>query len=366
MTGDKKLPEEGTDRTGRVVYLDYLRVLATVLVVAAHSLSYSVELLSEDSSLKILLSVLGSFCLSCNVMFIMLSGAAVLGLSGKPPESFGEVYRKRLLRVLVPGAAYYLFYCYYYFGLAYLRPTNWGQVLRQFLANSSGVTPHFWFVLAIASVYLSAPLWLVMLPHMSDRMLDGMAATILVLHMVYTYGPVFGFSVTPVAIPVLSVWESVFLLGYYVTTEAAMKNYRLVLAGGAASAVFIVFAVARISEYDALIYNNAPPTLLFVMAVFLFFRKYSSKLFSKSHRLVSFISKYSYSILLIHWFIMFEFVGARLGIHGLRFRVWGGTPLCVLLTLVFSSLFAVFYDNTVVFFLNLAVCGLVNRVFGKS
>ena len=63
-------------------------------------------------------------------------------------------------------------------------------------------------------------------------------------------------------------------------------------------------------------------------------------------------SKYSYSIILIHWYVLFVIVQGKLHITALRFGCIGGIAATVVLTFLICLFLAVIFDNTVVIVCN--------------
>lgn len=350
----KSLLFGASDRPGRIVYMDYLRVLAAVLVIAVHVMEPTYQSLTPLSPAWTLLALLTSIALCCNLLFMMLSGALLLQNS---EESLTGFYVKRALKVLLPFFAYYLFYQYYVFGISILLPSNWFSLLQEFLSNESGRTPHFWLVYVILSFYAAAPFLAVMVKHLPERMLAGLTAVCLFLHAVFTYAPCLRLNF--VLVPFLASWDAIFLLGYFCTTQTALKHYRRFMAGGVLSVLFAAAAINTTDSFPALLYNNAPPVMLISCAVFLFFRRHGDGLFSRIPAFLSVIGRYSFSILLIHWFVLFEIVEGRLGINGFSFGIIGGTIASILLTLLISLVFAIVYDNTVVLCLDWLVRALL-------
>lgn len=142
------------NKPGRIVYMDYLRVLAALLVILVHVLEPAYALLPPHTFTRNVMAASAGLGLSCNLLFMMLSGALLLG--GKE-ESVLEFYSRRFVRVLIPCFAYYLFYFFYVEGISALSPGNWGSLLQSFLSNDSGQTPHFWLVYIILMFYVAAP-----------------------------------------------------------------------------------------------------------------------------------------------------------------------------------------------------------------
>ncbi|MEY8336731.1 acyltransferase [Lachnospiraceae bacterium 62-35] len=330
-------------RPDRIVYMDYLRVLAAVLVVTVHVMEYTGSHLAPHTPAWEIITMGSSLFCACNLLFMMISGALLLGAE---TESLASFYKKRFLKVLIPCFLYYLFYCFYAYGIHAFLPSGWPKLIREFTANSNGLTPHFWLIHVILMFYLGAPVFSAAMKHMSERMLASLAVLIFILHGLFTYMPYLQIHFLTASF--LASWESIFILGYFCTTDTAMKYYRLILAGGWLSVLFILFSVHSIEDFAPLIYNNAPPMLFLACSVFLFFRKHRDILFSRIPPLLAALGNYSFSILLIHWAILYGIVEKRLGINGLSFELLGGIPLSVFLTLFISMAFAIIYDNTVV------------------
>ncbi len=360
----KMLLSGNTASPGRIVYMDWLRVLAALFVICVHVMESAYEQLVPHTLSWEILAVLASLCLSCNLLFMMLSGALLLNGKEEPVLTF---YKKRLSKVLIPCFAYYLFYRFYASGFSVFYPQNWKELIRSFLSNSSGLTPHFWLVFVILMFYVTAPFFRIMMEHMSDRMLGALVAVIFCLHFFFTYAPYLNLGFA--ASTFLASWESIFILGYFCTRRSSEKYYRLITGLGILSVLVFILTIHTFDDYGAVLYNNAPPMMFLSCSIFMFFKKHGATGFSRIPAALSVISKYSFSILLIHWLILFEVVDKQLGINGLSFGIIGGTPLAVLLTLAISLVFSFFYDNTIVLcmdFIFQSLCSLPARFKNAS
>ena len=337
----------------RIAYLDYLRVLATALVIGVHIMEPAYQTIQSQGGSWMGMAVVTSIFHSSNLLFLMISGALILNGKEEPVWTF---YKKRFLKVAAPCFAYYCFYCFYFYGTSAFAPDQWLKLVGSFTANNTGITPHFWLVHVILACYLAAPFFSIMVKHMTEEQLTALAAVIVILHFVYTYGP-FG-QINFVLTTFLASWESVFILGYFLTTRTAMKYYRLVLGAAAVSVAAIFLGVWKAADFSALLYNNAPPVIFIAAAVFLFFRKHGETLFAVSGKALQAAGRYSFSILMIHWFILFEIVEKILGINGLSFGVFGGVIIGCAAVFLLSAVFSFIYDNTVVLCLN----GFLDRI----
>lgn len=351
----------------REAHWDYMRILAAVLVILAHACSPMVAQLegTGGADWKRLVLVCGlSLGLTCNLLYVMLSGALLLRseTTAKSLESVGAFYIRRASKVIIPLAAYYLLLLYLNEEVSFLPPEHIGTALKRIVTGAPDAAPHLWLIYTIVSLYLVTPFFRVMTAHLSDRMLASLAAVILILNALTNYLPLFG--MTFGAATFLGGWEGVFLLGFIMTrqnagSDADKRGRWIVLAGVAAFAVTVTVVFTDSGQMNY-VYNNTPTMVLMACAIFSLFLKYKEKLAFQSNSrmetavslLVRMCSKYSYSIILIHWYVLFVIVQGKLQITALRFGCLGGIVVTVSLTFVICLLMAIVFDNTVVIVCN--------------
>ena len=345
----------------RAVYLDYLRVLAAVLVILAHTCSPMVD--AADTDWKRLVLVLGlSLGLCCNILYVMLSGTLLLG-GGRQQEGVLSFYIRRASKVVIPLIAYYLLLLYLNHEVAFLPPQQIGAALKRVMTGAPDVGPHLWLIYTIAALYLVTPFFRVMVQHMSDTLLASLAVVVLVLNTLTTYLPLFGMAFG--AATFLAGWEGVFLLGYILTRQdsvaGAPRRNRWILLVAAASYIIMVLVVFLDSGKMNLVYGGTPPIVIASSGIFVLFLKYKNWFQDKSNAVVRLCSKYSYSIILIHWYALFVVVQGKLHITALRFGCLGGIAASVAATFAVCLVMALVFDNTVVIVCNVLFDQVVHR-----
>ncbi len=340
---------------------DLLRILATVFVIASHTLNDTLmPTVARGDAGYAFFKLIPSFTLCCNVLYILISGALLLAPSGKE-ESIGEFYKKRLIRVLLPMLCYYGFYVFQgYPDEIFAEGIGKGlrTVLSGLIAGRSAYVPHFWLIYAIIGLYIAAPFLKLMVSHMKEKTLFILILLIFAANAALTYLPLFGFYF---GVEVsFSVWCGVFLLGYYLTTEDAKRKYPFFLACGVlgiAGSFLTQYFRPDLIETAAV---NAPLMWMsgagfFVLSVMICKRKSDGKKLPFSGGLVlaarSF-AKYSYGMLLIHMLFMTKYILP----YFWRYETeHGHLKVCMLLIVVVtffvSYVFAVVYDNTAVRFM---------------
>lgn len=341
----------------REVYFDYLRVLAVILVILAHSCSPMVD--AADAGWKRLVLVCGlSLGLSCNLLYVMLSGALLLRAgsnSGKnTTESVAAFYIKRASKVIIPLIAYYLLLLHFSGEVQFLPPQNIGNSFKRIVTGAPDVGPHLWLIYTIVALYFVTPFFRVMVQHMSGRLLFSMAVVILVLNMLTTYLPLFGMAFG--AATFLSGWEGVFLLGYILTRQndlaGASRRNHLMMIAAVVSYIVMVAVVCADSAQMNYVYGSTPTMVITSCGIFALFVNCKDKFKGRSNALVRLCAKYSYSIILIHWYALFVVVEGRFHITALRFGCVGGIAVSVAATLMVCIVMAFVFDNTVVIVCN--------------
>lgn len=133
----KQLMTGNLSKGGRQVYIDDLRVIATVFVIGVHTVSL-VATMTEYGSIPFrVLTIFNFIFLSCNLLFVMLSGALLLPVKN---ESIGNFFRKRFTKVAIPLVVYYILYIVAKEGLVWLETTTDSDVEAYFNGGSNGGT----------------------------------------------------------------------------------------------------------------------------------------------------------------------------------------------------------------------------------
>lgn len=333
----KNLLPGKTENKKRILYLDYIRLIATVFVILVHCLDSSAFSLTDNPTSRIAIQSLIAVLFVCNTLFIMNSGALILNRKEGSLRSF---YYKRFIQVAVP------FFCYYgiYILLSsqYFTSGFFKGLLRagkDMMAGPIDWAPHLWVIYVILSLYILAPFFSILLKHLPDKLLHGLAALILIFRCFAVYLPVAGLPVNFQLM--ISPWEVVFLLGYYFSHPASLSRRRLFLGLGGISLIGTVLCVAFRTDYKAiLLAEGAPMMILIAGSIFLLLRSLESRLPAPG-RIMRFLIRYSYSVLLVHWAVLY-FVRERFGITQ-------NPVLTFLLVLVFSAAAAFLFDQTVVY-----------------
>ena len=338
----------------RILYLDYVRLIAALFVILVHCLDVSTANITAGTNAWVAVQSLSSILLVCNTLFIMNSGALILR---EQKDSLAVFYYKRFLQVAIPFFCYYCIYILLscqYFNSGFISGIF--KALKDMAAGPIGWAPHLWVIYVILSLYILAPFFSILLKHLNDSMLHGLAVLILLFRCLAVYLPAMGL---PLNFDLMiSPWEGVFLLGYYFAQPISMKYRKAWLGLGLSACFFTVLCTALRPDYKAiLLAEGAPAMILLAASVFLMLRSLESRL-PKPGIVMNFLIRHSYSILLVHWAVLY-FVRERLNIGWLTLGMSGSTLLSFILVLVLSAAAAFLFDQTVV----LCVQTIFKRLF---
>lgn len=161
-----------TQQSQRIVWLDVLRLLALLMVIAAHSVDIYNATPQQDPTVGFWGAFIGSLMRPSVPLFAMMTGLLLLPVR----ESAGEFYRRRIPRVLIPMVVWSVLY--------YLVPWLTGvlgcdlgivsvfypfefspsQQFSDAIANIAtipfafnGYTTHMWYLYMLVGLYLLMP-----------------------------------------------------------------------------------------------------------------------------------------------------------------------------------------------------------------
>ena len=345
---------------GRQVYIDILRVIATVFVIAVHTASLGASVAQAGSTQWYAFEIAGYLFLSCNLLFIMISGALLLPVKG---ERAGVFYRKRFLKVLVPMIVYYILYVCAKEGFRWLLPANWPALLQRILTGAPEEAPHFWLIYVILWLYVLTPVIRYLIQHIPDSVYNGLILVILAAQILYTYCDPLYFN--PVYAGIIGSFAGVFIAGYYLTKDHPKWLELLIFGAGAGSVILAICHIFSGNAYDRYIYNHAPLMMFYTMALFLAVKKLFISKQTESH-FITLISRYSFGILLIHWGILHVLVKQILHVNVLAGYGILGSLAMVLLTLFFSLIGAAVIDFLLISPILRGISILFDKLSGKT
>ncbi|MEE0348734.1 MAG: acyltransferase [Lachnospiraceae bacterium] len=337
-------------------YYDILRLIACLGVIETHAIQLALsEKLIENKVAVFIYTWLYVICLVCNPIYVALSGGLLLEWKN---ESIGKFYIKRFIKVIIPLAVYFIFYLCMYKSLPVNIWEAFKLILIKLVSGNTPEAPHFWLIYAILSIYVVVPFFRYLFKHMPYKILSAFALVILFFMTLDVFLPLV---YAPIAINTfMSGWIGVAVLGYWITRPESRKyDFRIIIAGGI-SAVFIAFCIYQNWDFKEICCNTSPVMVLLTGGIFAVILRNSQKEMKKAGPILSLLSKYSYGIILIHWWILRNIKNGFCGIDITSWGYVGGTVVTLICALVMSLFMAFILDNLCVIVVEKGAVNVIN------
>lgn len=286
----------------RILWMDALRILAAVLVILAHVMEPLLLLIPEGTTLRQVGFAMMFFFWTSNLLFFLLSGALLLQ---EKEETLWSFIGNRFMKVVLP-----LVICsFFYLRLSCATVAPIGQWLAYGLRAlwSGRITggPHLWLVYELLGAYMAAIPLRYMLRHMQEQVEKQVACLILILLSLRTAGIWFQLSLGVSVF--LDGWIGIFLMGYFLTRNWMRRYDKFWYAAGIAALGISVWLSEVRADYRDLICNRSILMLCMAAALFIFVM-HLERLWQPFGRVLVFCSSHSYTVLLLHWFVLYQII----------------------------------------------------------
>ncbi|MCH5299670.1 MAG: acyltransferase family protein [Ruminococcus sp.] len=334
-------------KTGRIEYIDILRVISMLCIVMIHVVSQSFEKIPVTGYEWSTLNVYDSISRWSVPIFVMISGALFLG-SNKPLK---VIFHKNISRLITS----FVFWSLVYATIEYIRFRKAKSAATQAIAGHY----HMWFVIMIIGLYLIVPIL--------RKIVESKELTklFLVLALIFTaviptINTVLGFlSFEPVT-TLKGIFTSIvadfnmrlplgyagyFVLGYTLNKyDISKKLEYIIYALGTAGLIFTIASTFFISikldkAYTGFYTYTTPNVAAMAVAVFVLFKKHYhiKNADSVLQKLIRALSKYSFGVYLVHLAVI-EFIKLNLNITSVTFNPIIATPIICISTALISIL----------------------------
>ena len=126
-------------------------------------------------------------------------------------------------------------------------------------------------------------------------------------------------------------------MGYFLTREWMRRYDRVWMIGGALALGFSIFLAVGRSDYKQIVFGPSVLGLLMASGIFVTMM-HMEKWLGRLEKILSFCSRYSYSVLLIHWYVLYHLVlstGLCSGMSVKKVAVFS-IPVCIGISLILS------------------------------
>ncbi|MBR6503089.1 MAG: acyltransferase [Clostridia bacterium] len=318
---------------------DYLRVIAASFVIITHVVQSDTSqgYITEQNGL-FTYRVIYVLTLSCNLIYVMLSGALLLPYK---EESLFDFYTKRVSKVGIPLVIYYIFYLWQSNQLTNITFDNIKDFGLRLLEGRTSDCPHYWLIYTILSIYIVIPFFRYMFKNMSYKLLCALTGIIILFMSLTTF-----FEIRFAISTFLSSWIGVAIVGYWATREETRKYDGIIIIVGILAIGVAVYLIKTNDRFLNLICNCSPIMTMISVGIFASVFKFK-KIFDKGNWIVRILSKYSYAIILVHWWTLYRITIGRYGIRAYMYDGLG-VIFSYLITLFISFCIAFLIDNLVI------------------
>lgn len=323
----------------RLIYLDILRIFATVSLVVLHVSGQNFNSQPTDSFEWVVLNFYDSLVRWVVPVFVMISGSLFL----RREQSIKKLYQKYILKIVCA----YIFWSGVYAFVSYLKgECGLKEMVWEFFEGHY----HLWFLLMIAGLYVVTPFLKTITESKTLTnyfLVVGAIVSVLIpcsLHIV----PYFSERLADI---LNNHFSNVFLcfnftfyyvLGYKLSTMNFKKLRKWIYLGGIAGFVctfiFTDFLAGHNKAEIGFYYDNFSPTVL-LESIFMFVLVkdiFVNKTFgTKTTKHILNLSKYSFGIYLVHTLIL-ELLKDKFAIHTLVINPIVSVPLLTLFVFVIS------------------------------
>lgn len=292
-------------KSNRIVYLDFLRIISIVGVIVIHVTS--IGYLESDVNSTFIISVAYNSLFRWSVpIFFMITGC--LFLRKNKEIDFSIILKKYIPRLLMAlvifGVIYSLLDMYLYnsFSIKGIIMIVWNV-----FSNNTGY--HLWFLYALISIYLMIPIFRLIVEKLKQKQL----LFVIVIWMIFSLLPnQFNLIMSEFNLNLSLDWYSVsvcnwggyVLLGYYLNEYGLKKSIeKLFIIFGVVSLFFCAFLNVHFTyinnkQFDAFTLSEGLTTCIAAIAIFLMFK--NSKIPQQFQLFITKIGKDVFGIYLIH------------------------------------------------------------------
>ena len=289
----------------RYLYIEWLRVLSALAVVAIHVLTHYLGGFPLKSDRWVVTMILKHMTHFCIPTFFMISGALLL----QPNDfSYGQFIKKRFTRILYPFLIWS--FVHYIVILVSLNGASFSFVTFFNLSISNGVSSQYWYVYATLILYLLLPFMGKLIASLSREELKILIGIMVLINLILPFvkqllNTFTDWTITTYNMASLGAYVTYAIIGYYLhTMEIPSNKTRFIVAvGGVLSFALICLLCWKVSvnKYDNTFGENKYPlACIMSVALFIVVRGICETRNTENPKIISLLSTNSYTAYLTH------------------------------------------------------------------
>ena len=320
--------------TNRYIYIEYLRVFATLAVIVVHVSGNIVRYFNGVEDHWWIANCFDSSMRFCVPIFVMLSGALLI----PKVESIFVFFYKRLNRILLPFAFWSSIYIGYelFHKLSEGNITLIATVKLIFIRISLGASYHLWYIYMIIGLYLFMPIIGKWARNSNSR---EILYFLLIWFTILFIEPFYPKFINIMELKSFTGFIGYLVLGYYLSSfvgkskKVNIISLLLILLGLAITifGTYLISVHKNIYIFSNTFYQYLSPNIV-IMSIGLFLIIKNN--FEHQSFIITSIAKYSFGIYLAHVFVLIALT--KVGITGNLWNPILGIPFTTILCLFLS------------------------------
>ena len=274
----------------------------------------------------------------------------------------GEFYKRKFVKIIIPFVIYSLFYAVWVnndIGITDVSHINtWIQMVKEIPNSMVNIlktyqSVHLWFMYSIIGIYLVIPFIKTMVQNLDENAQKSMFILFIVMSTLFYYFPIIFELKIGISDYIWKGWIVYVLLGYILVQPWIQKYYSLIEWIAIVAYVISVIVYIWFPEYtSSYIYDLAPSMILQACGFWVFLYRRENLMCKRPliNQLMSIISKYTFSIYLIHEYIRVKIEEFHI-VSRITSDAFATALMTIFVTFVLSFFAAFVIDNSVVKFI---------------
>lgn len=327
----------------RIIFLDILRILATIAVIFIHVAAQNWSDTDPTSYEWNVFNVYDSITRWAVPVFVMISGALFLDNSKK--IDIKRLYKNNILRIIT---ALVFWSCLYAIIEFILKKENFVELIKNIINGHY----HLWFLYMIVGLYIIVPI----LRKITEN--QRVTEYFLALSLIFTFIipslleiPIFSDLVKirdNIGFYLTLGYSSYFVLGYWLSQKKfQLKTKKIIYFFSVLGFIITILGSTIISKYKMQpfgLYNEfLPNVLLESIGVFIFIKNFALKNKFKYENKIYKLSKYSFGIYLVH--VLIIGILKKAGINTLMINPIISVPVIAIIVFIISLIISMVMNN---------------------
>lgn len=339
-------------KSNRVVFFDYLRIIAAISVVFLHVSAAQWYTTDVNIQAWFVMSAYNGLQRWNVPVFVMISGALFLGKE----ISLKQLYSKKIIRMIIV----FIFWSLLYACWDFLTIDQYG--IKHFIREVVFGHYHLWFLYMLVGLYMIVPLLSIIVKN------NRLTKYFLILALVFAFtlpglNDIIG-QIVPRLSEVLTTviskiqlnfvlgYSGYFVLGFFLSrSQISRKTEIIIYILGLLGVIFTIGATFGLSNWlnlpmGCFLGNLTLNTFIVSVAVFTFFKQHLNKPVNspKTQNLIMFISKCTFGVYLIHPFFI-EALNKFANINTLSFNPIISIPVISIVVFLASLMVSILFNK---------------------